>query len=346
MRLDLWILILAVSVLSLPITITKIHTNVQLVRAAPTGVTAAPELDVRDDNKAAASTDDNDNNKSSKDDKDSNQKSTDDSNSRATSSKNNKSKAKASDTGAESSSGLLVVSQVNTSKDKNDKNSASGTGTDSGTNTGTDTATGKKTKGKTSKGKGSKTTKKHKPSSTSEEEINTSTISINPVDAPGGIELEQPATTISTTYIKAGNAATFQWKYTSLSITPKSLNVLAVCTMNAMTYTLTKNMPAKKTQFIWDTGAWQEKNSIKLLTSMYSLKIFDSHSNMSAVPRAGFLEPFSYTFGVYQRQEYVPWAGDSTYVNMAYHQQDKSRIWAFLVSFAVVSVFSAVQLIS
>lgn len=243
-----------------------------------------------------------------------------------------------SDESINTSNGLEIVSEVQSGDDN--------------THTGSGSHTTKK--GKKTSSSNSKNTKNHKttstsaqPSSTSDEEVNTSTISINPVDPPGGIQLEYPGTSIATTYIKAGNMATFEWKYTSLSITPKSLNVMAYCTMNAMTYTVTK-IPAKQTKIVWDTAAWAKNNSVHFLTSMYALRIYDSHSNMSAIPRAGFLQPFSYNFGIYEPQPYVPWSGDSTYVNAALASDHKirdrsSQIAKYVSAFVVLGALSALQ---
>ncbi len=123
---------------------------------------------------------------------------------------------------------------------------------------------------------------------------------------PGGVAMVTPA--LSTTdYYKIGDYVTFAWNYTSLSVTPSAVDVLASCSTNQATYTLAQNLTVKPTgKVIWDTADYQESATIELLTSTYTLIIFDSEAGISAVPQAGYLGVFQqWTFGMYKPQAYV-----------------------------------------
>lgn len=139
--------------------------------------------------------------------------------------------------------------------------------------------------------------------------------SIDPRDPPGGISMVSPGSTEST-YLKIGDYATFSWKYTSLKVTPKNLDIIAVCSQNSQTVTIETKHPAKDTKFIWDTKKSDKNSSINLLTSKYTLKMYDSNSNASSTTQnPGHLTPLSYTLGLYRPKSYSSEAGDSSYVN-------------------------------
>jgi len=60
-----------------------------------------------------------------------------------------------------------------------------------------------------------------------------SSVSINPVDAPGGISmLTPPLSQQSSVFFKIGNTVTFSWTYTSVQATPTAVNVEAYCSVN------------------------------------------------------------------------------------------------------------------
>ncbi|KGO44996.1 hypothetical protein PEX1_028680 [Penicillium expansum] len=186
-------------------------------------------------------------------------------------------------------------------------NAGTTTGTNTGTNTGTstgtntDTATGTGTNsGTTGTSTGTKTTGKSKTT--------TSSISIDPAAAAGGVSMITPASS-STTYYKIGQDVTFVWNYTSLSVTPSAVNVVASCSMNSMTYTLSSNMTVKQTgSLVWDTGKYQSSATIPLLTASYTLIVYDASKEISDTASAGYLSSQNggYVFGMYTPQAYTP----------------------------------------
>ncbi|KAL1967073.1 hypothetical protein VTN77DRAFT_3597 [Rasamsonia byssochlamydoides] len=149
-------------------------------------------------------------------------------------------------------------------------------------------------KGKTSKG--TKTTAA--ASSTS--------IFVDPRLPPGGISMITPATT-TTTYYKIGNYVTFAWNYTSLSVTPSAIDVIASCSLNSATYTLTSNMSVAPTGAVtWDTNKYQATATVPLLTASYTLIIYEAGTNPSDVASAGHLGASNFIFGMYLPQPYTP----------------------------------------
>ncbi|KAG0156418.1 hypothetical protein PDIDSM_3596 [Penicillium digitatum] len=177
---------------------------------------------------------------------------------------------------------------------------ATSTGTNSDTNsdTITGTATDSETTGKTT---GTKTTGKSKTTATT-------SISIDPAAAAGGVSMITPASS-STTYYKIGQDVTFVWNYTSLLVTPSAVNVVASCSLNSMTYTLSSNMTVKQTgSLVWDTGKYQSSATIPLLTASYTLIIYDASREINDPARAGYLSSQNggYVFGMYTPQPYTP----------------------------------------
>jgi len=109
-------------------------------------------------------------------------------------------------------------------------------------------------------------------------------------------------------YYKVGEFVTFVWNYTSLSVTPTAIDVLASCSANAQTYTLTSNMSIEATgAFTWDTGEQYATATNPFPVASYTLIIHDSSKDITDVPSAGFLAAFEqYVFGMYTPQAYTP----------------------------------------
>jgi hypothetical protein len=122
-----------------------------------------------------------------------------------------------------------------------------------------------------------------------------------------------PAAT-STTYFKVGYNATFVWNYTSLSVTPSAIDVVASCSLNSQTYTLTQNMTVDPTgTIVWDTNNYQASQTISLLTATYTLFVFDADKSLDDTAEAGYLSgSIGYSFGMYRRESYTPLNGEST----------------------------------
>ncbi len=110
-------------------------------------------------------------------------------------------------------------------------------------------------------------------------------------------------------YYKIGDWVTFAWNYTSLSVTPSAIDILASCTANQATYTIAVNQSAQQTSVLWNTGA-QVSGQAQFITDEYMLLIYDAESSVSATPQAGYLAPYSqFQFGMYTPQTYTRWAG-------------------------------------
>ena len=102
-------------------------------------------------------------------------------------------------------------------------------------------------------------------------------------------------------YYKVGDIVTFAWNYTSLSVTPSAIDVLASCQLNQATYTLTSNMSVEATgAFTWDTGGQDATATNPFPVASYTLIILDASKDITDVPSAGFLGAYQqYVFGMY-----------------------------------------------
>ena len=113
-------------------------------------------------------------------------------------------------------------------------------------------------------------------------------------------------------YYKIGDWVHLAWNYTSLSVTPSAVDVLATCTANQATYTLALNQSVQATgEVFWNTKTYNEDNpnAAQLLTEMYTLMIYDSNTSVTDAAKPGYLAPYKqFTFGMYSPQPYTPWA--------------------------------------
>ncbi|KAF1836950.1 hypothetical protein BDW02DRAFT_587016 [Decorospora gaudefroyi] len=131
----------------------------------------------------------------------------------------------------------------------------------------------------------------------------------------GGLTMVTPNALAGTQFYKVGDWVTFAWNYTSVLEMPTAVDVLASCTANQATYTISVNMSATQTEVLWNTGE-TPSGQVPFLTENYKLLIYDSKSSVSATPRAGYFAPFSmFTFGMYLPQEYVSMADGYTCAN-------------------------------
>ncbi|KAJ5400588.1 hypothetical protein N7465_011077 [Penicillium sp. CMV-2018d] len=201
-------------------------------------------------------------------------------------------------TTAETSESTTEASTASRTATGTNTGATTGTNTDTNSDTKTGTATDSETTGTAS---GTKTTGKSKTTATS-------SISIDPAAAAGGVSMITPASS-STTYYKIGQDVTFVWNYTSLSVTPSAVNVVASCSLNSMTYTLSSNMTVKQTgSVVWDTGKYQKSATIPLLTASYTLIVYDASKDIKDTASAGYLSSQNggYVFGMYTPQPYTP----------------------------------------
>jgi hypothetical protein len=113
---------------------------------------------------------------------------------------------------------------------------------------------------------------------------------------------------LTTTYYKIGDHVTLAWNYTSLSVTPSAVNVIASCSLNSAAYTLASNMSVKPTGAVtWDTSNYQATATLPLLTASYTLYVYEVGKAITDVASAGHLGSTSqFIFGMYSPQPYTP----------------------------------------
>ncbi|KAL5355939.1 hypothetical protein BJX96DRAFT_142080 [Aspergillus floccosus] len=135
----------------------------------------------------------------------------------------------------------------------------------------------------------------------------TTSISVDPRMPAGGISMITP-TNGATTYFKVGEFVTFAWNYTSLSVTPSAVNVVASCSLNSATYTISSNMSVQETgKVVWDTAKYQANATVPLLTATYTLFVYDVDGKPGDTAEAGHLgSQIGYNFGMYLPQSYTP----------------------------------------
>jgi hypothetical protein len=202
-------------------------------------------------------------------------------------------------TTAETSDSTATASTASETAAETASGTATGTNTDVNTKTGT--ATGSETTTGTSTGTNTGKTKT----------TATTSISIDPAAAAGGVSMITPGSA-STTYYKIGQDVTFVWNYTSLSVTPSAVNVVATCSLNSMKYTLTSNMTVEQTgSVVWDTGKYKASATVPLLTASYTLFIYDADKEINDIASAGHLSSQNgYPFAMYIPQSYTPINGE------------------------------------
>lgn len=110
-----------------------------------------------------------------------------------------------------------------------------------------------------------------------------------------------PAPIDGVQYYKVGEYVTFKWNYTSLSVTPSAIDVLASCSINSATYTISSNMSVEETGAVtWDTGEYYATATNPFPVASYTLIIVDSSKDVTDVPSAGYLGAYQqYVFGMY-----------------------------------------------
>jgi len=115
-----------------------------------------------------------------------------------------------------------------------------------------------------------------------------------------------PAPIDGAQYYKIEDYVTFAWNYTSLSVTPTAVDVLASCATNNQMYTIALNqsITGPTGAVTWDTGEYQSTATIPLLVASYTLIIYDASKEITAIPSAGYLGTFEQlVFGMYTRKQ-------------------------------------------
>lgn len=138
-------------------------------------------------------------------------------------------------------------------------------------------------------------------SQTGTKTTSTKTTPIDPRLPPGGISLITPAAIDGIQYYRVGDFVTFAWNYTSLSVTPSAIDVLASCAVNQATYTISSNMSVEETGAVtWDTGEYYATATNPFPVASYTLIIHDAAKDVTDVPSAGYLGAYEqYVFGMY-----------------------------------------------
>lgn len=149
-----------------------------------------------------------------------------------------------------------------------------------------------------------------KSTKTKSDEKKSTSISIPPDAAVGGVSITEPATSAEPTVLfKIGDNVTLGWNYTGLVVTPTAVDVLISCSTASETWTLTNNMTfATDVSYVWNSQEQADDVESPLLTEMYTLIIKDSEAEVSEFPSAGMLGANAeFTFGLYHKQAYTPW---------------------------------------
>lgn len=146
----------------------------------------------------------------------------------------------------------------------------------------------------------------------------------------------------TTTFFKVGQFVTFAWNYTSLSVTPSAVDVVASCSMNSATYTIANNMSVQQTGAVtWDTHNYQASATVPLLTASYTLIIYEAGKAVTDIASAGHLGSSSqYIFGMYIPQPYTP-LGDYVCAtcNAAFSDMERQAL-GFMFTMVVITIIS------
>lgn len=248
-------------------------------------------------------------------------------------------------------SGSEVYGQVIDKRDTSSSNTAeaitsgvsvtsqTGSATDAVTSTGTNTAS-EPSKTGTETGSGSTITSTA-ASRTTNSGSATSTF-IDPRLPAGGISMITPAVEAPVTYYKIGNHVTFAWNYTSLVVTPSAIDVVASCSLNSATYTISSNMSVAETgSVIWDTHGYQATATVPLLTASYTLIVVEAGKAVTDIAGAGHLGTTQYDFSMYLPQSYTPLNEGFVCATCSAAMSDMERqALGFMLTMATITVLS------
>jgi len=168
-----------------------------------------------------------------------------------------------------------------------------------------------------------------------------SSISVNPVLPPGGVNMITPSALAQTTYYKIGDYVSFAWNYTSLSVTPSKVDVVVTCAENSATYALQTNATFKATDsVVWDTGA-DATGTAPLPMGSYTLVIYDAGAGPTAAAAAGRLGTTdNFEFGMYIPQKYTPRAEWTCAVCSAGISDTERQALKFMLGMCLVTILS------
>lgn len=152
-----------------------------------------------------------------------------------------------------------------------------------------------------------------------------------------------PSALAASAYYKIDNYVTFAWNYTSVSILPSAVDILASCSANSNTYTIALNQSVSGPTgaVTWDTGAYQASATVPLLTETYTLIIHDANKAVSAVASAGYLGTYdTFTFGMYVPQPYTPLSDWTCATCSGALSQMERHTLGFMFGMVAVTIFS------
>lgn len=159
----------------------------------------------------------------------------------------------------------------------------------------------------------------------------------------GGLTMVTPNPIAGAVYYKIKDQITFGWNYTSLSITPSAVDILASCALNQATYTLALNqsITGPTQAFTWDTGEFQASATQQLLTETYTLIIHDAAKDVTDTAQAGYLATYEqFTFGMYVPQPYTPIADWVCATCSGAMSLGEKQTMGFMLGMATVTVLS------
>lgn len=147
----------------------------------------------------------------------------------------------------------------------------------------------------------------------------------------------------SSSYYKVGNWLTFAWNMTSLSITPTAIDILATCTANSATYTISMNktIDGSSGTVLWDTNEY-EASATPLLTETYTLMIHDAARDVTATAPYGGLAAYTqFVFEMYTPQPYTALASGWQCVTCSGAiSQSERQTFGFIFGMAAITVLS------
>jgi len=151
-----------------------------------------------------------------------------------------------------------------------------------------------------------------------------------------------PAVEAPVTYYKIGNHVTFAWNYTSLVVTPSAIDVVASCSLNSATYTISSNMSVAETgSVIWDTHGYQATATVPLLTASYTLIVVEAGKAVTDIAGAGHLGTTQYDFSMYLPQSYTPLNEGFVCATCSAAMSDMERqALGFMLTMATITVLS------
>lgn len=125
-------------------------------------------------------------------------------------------------------------------------------------------------------------------------------------------------------------------------VTPSAVDVVATCSLNSATYTLSSNMSVKETGAVtWDTHGYQATATIPLLTASYTLIVVEAGKSVTDIASAGHLGAGQLPFVMYLPQPYTPLSAGYVCATCSAAVSDMERqAFGFMLMMATITVLS------